>query len=298
MGMTTSPLTKNNNGAEHPLPPVSLDGTAALPFNRLPSCLSALTKQHFPALHLQSMMINTANLDGLTDQQAQQICRQWLSDEERRQLQELLLPKRRKEWLGGRICAKQAALDFLAATAQGQQALLRVQDLKILSAPSGRPFLETLPAATPPPRISISHSGSFAVATATSMACGIDIQETRDTLTRVRDQFCTQEERALLTTRLPQLLPPAAHLTLLWAAKESIRKAISSIPMPGFLTIHLRDIGTGPSPECHFFSLEVETLSRQSGPTVCLGVTTHFSCGYATALCIIPELSVSGELHA
>ena len=52
--------------------------------------------------------------------------------------------------------------------------------------------------------ISISHSGDYAIAWPLPLG-GIDIQQSSDTLARVRDRFCRSEEENILQNQLPRL---------------------------------------------------------------------------------------------
>ena len=151
--------------------------------------------------------------------------------------------KRRREWLGGRIAAKYAAAGLLTRNGRIRPG----SELAIVAAPNGRPHLDPeLPGAFPPD-ISISHSSSLAAALAVSKGlCGIDIQKITDRTVKVRDRFCTADENAILASFFHG---PAARqstlLTMLWAAKEALRKAAGPGTLPGFLELKLTGIHSG-----------------------------------------------------
>ena len=142
------------------------------------------------------------------------------------------LRKRRLEWLGGRIVAKEAAMRWcgLAHTDRDWQ------QWQLAVLPTGRP--ELVAGVGSLPDISISHSHNQAVAMATARRCGIDIQQQRDSVLRVRSRFCQAGEVDLLAARLAALAP-LSRLTLLWSAKEAIRKAVVVAPLPAFEEMEL-----------------------------------------------------------
>ena len=79
------------------------------------------------------------------------------------------------------------------------------------------------------------------MAVAASTWCGIDIQADSASLVRVKDRFCSREEEDLLGHHLKKL-QLSDHLTLLWAAKEAVKKGADLERMPGFLDLVLTDI--------------------------------------------------------
>jgi 4'-phosphopantetheinyl transferase EntD len=130
--------------------------------------------------------------------------------------------KRQREWLGGRLTCKFAALRLAAP-----QTRITMPALSVLPAANGAPLLScpSLPAGSLP-AVSISHSGRYAVAMAAmAQACGIDIQETTARTERVADRFAAATEVQLLREALPEL-EAAQRLTLLWTAKEALKKGL------------------------------------------------------------------------
>ncbi len=165
--------------------------------------------------------------------------KEWLNSREKERFSTFRYAKRQREWLAGRICAKAAIFDYCLTHIQQERNLSRSQ-LHIENLESGRPAI--LHGATqsqlPEPDISISHSKDFALAFAAKTYCGIDIQHTTDRLFRVKDRFCSENEEQLLQSIVTEEMP-SMHLTLLWAAKEAAKKAISVLSMPGFLDMNL-----------------------------------------------------------
>ena len=162
-----------------------------------------------------------------------------LADEEAATLAGLRLPKRRREWLGGRVAAKEAARTLMTRLGLAVPAW---PGLLVRADEDGRPRLWMAADDRPVwPAISISHSGDYAGALAAHGAdCGVDIQRVTPRVMRVGERFLSGAETALLAAS-PCLvgLDPAVRLCLAWAAKEAARKAIR-LPAPvGFLELTL-----------------------------------------------------------
>jgi 4'-phosphopantetheinyl transferase EntD len=188
-----------------------------------------------PVLLDLSVLENKASLDE-TQYEA------WLTAEEMQLVSRFKLAKRKKEWLAGRICAKMAIIDYFHTFCQDQKMPVW-NELSISNSDNGRPFPhlnrgERLPEGLD---ISISHSGSFALALAARTCCGVDIQKTSDTLVRIKERFCTDQEEYILSST-KQKNNPLMPLALLWAAKEAAKKALSVVVMPGFLDLVLDSI--------------------------------------------------------
>ncbi|HEX9714615.1 MAG TPA: 4'-phosphopantetheinyl transferase superfamily protein [Desulfurivibrionaceae bacterium] len=141
--------------------------------------------------------------------------------------------KRRTEWLGGRLAAKWAAAALLGETA------VDWQGLTIQNEEDGRPFVATEAHAVAP-FISISHSGHMAAALAANLPCGLDIQQPLAKIHTVKERFAAPEEEDILGAALPHRpFTETEQLTLLWAAKEAVRKMVRVSPLLGLLEIRL-----------------------------------------------------------
>jgi 4'-phosphopantetheinyl transferase len=160
-----------------------------------------------------------------------------LADPELATLASYTLPKRRAQWLTGRICAKKATSEYLRRF-MPQLPLPESRDIMIRNLPSGRPEIDSPLAAVRGLDLSISHSGGYAAALVSSSACGIDIQEDSETLPRISNRFCQAHEAEILQRHLPDH-HPIPRLNLLWTAKEAARKAVGREKMPGFLELVL-----------------------------------------------------------
>jgi 4'-phosphopantetheinyl transferase EntD len=172
----------------------------------------------------------------------ERLCTTWLSTGERDHFSHFKLKKRKKEWLAGRICAKIAVQEYFSIHCHDRM-MPACTEFSIANSATGRPLLiwNTGEPSEQGPDISISHSGSLALAIAAQTCCGVDIQKTRDALVRVRERFCTGREEQLLLSAVHKD-QPLIPLTLLWAAKEAAKKALSITEMPGFLDLVLARI--------------------------------------------------------
>jgi 4'-phosphopantetheinyl transferase EntD len=209
-----------------------------------------------------------------------------LSPSEEKRLHSFRLAKRRSEWLTGRICAKLAIHQFLQKGGIAP-AHTAAHLLEIVNEESGRPCLSGLTAAISRNLdISISHSRAYGMALIADVACGIDIQRSETTLMRVTEKFCSRDEALLLHETLRNW-SDSARLTLLWAAKEAAKKALSRQFLPGFLEMNLTAIL--PSNEtCWILTLR-HSPRHSSQPSADLRAVTSFFADYAIAGCLLEE---------
>jgi len=193
-------------------------------------------QQHFiPKSRLRLGCVPLAALADCTPEMAGQ----YLNPDELAQWTGFHLEKRRSEWLGGRLAAKWATAGLMGETAQGWQSLA------IRNEADGRPSVAAK-AQTVAPFISISHSGPVAAALAADLPCGLDIQESGERILRVKERFAAQEEEDILNAALPYSpFSETQRLTMLWAAKEAVRKAVQIAPLLGLLEIRLRAANHG-----------------------------------------------------
>ena len=128
----------------------------------------------------------------------------YLSGKDLVQLGKFTSPKRKREWLGGRIAAKLATAKLLEQVESEDKDVYWSGHI-IMVDKNGRPFLAANkgnPANSVD--ISISHSGSVAAAMAVDKGfCGIDIQEVSPQVIKVNERFCTDKEKKVLQTFFP-----------------------------------------------------------------------------------------------
>lgn len=151
------------------------------------------------------------------EQQREEDAVRLLSDAERTFFQQLRHPKRRREWLGGRIAAKAALLKLPDAANFEAQA----RRLTILPDAQGRP---TVSGGAERLFLSITHSGGYAAALAAQgRSCGIDLQKISAKILALTNFFAAEDELALLADSVGR---DAAALTMLWTVKEAVKKSL------------------------------------------------------------------------
>lgn len=180
-----------------------------------------------------------------------------LSDAERQMLAGFTSPKRKIEWLGGRLVAKHALIRLLA-----EQAVFNLRDYSLLPDAHGRPRLQPSPRIPTVPAVSISHSRDYAAALVTTgLPCGLDIQQKTPKLLAVQERVATVVELALLAGISDQL----TRLALLWTAKEAVKKGCLADHPSFFGAIRLVAIQQKPDDMTWTGLCQV---TRESGHTV------------------------------
>ena len=194
-------------------------------------------------------------------------------------------PKRKLEWLGGRIAAKRTVMSM--ASLHHGDAVPPWLALEIATDPDGRPFIRAVnyPGRTMPD-ISISHSRGVAAAMAAGEGrCGVDIQKVTPSVIRVCERFAGGAELTILNT-LSGDWSEAARLTLLWAAKEALKKAIGAKRLPGFLGIRLIEThpdNHAPIGDCFVFHFTLPDGVTHQSQKNAVSVVVLFQEGYGLA---------------
>jgi 4'-phosphopantetheinyl transferase EntD len=195
------------------------------------------------------------------------------------------LAKRRAEFLTGRVCAKMALQRFW--TTDGPGHLPPLERVEVTGAANGRPMIQGDGLqGWPAPEISITHGGEYAAAIVAQRPCGIDLQEQKDNLSRVREKYCSPAELRVLTELFPET-PPLSRLCLLWTAKEAAKKALSSVQMPGFLELELTSPATRLH-SCHALVLAVQVKGNAKMPDSVTVLVTALD-NYGLAICILTK---------
>ncbi|WP_136807944.1 4'-phosphopantetheinyl transferase family protein [Desulfosediminicola flagellatus] len=255
--------------------------------NIFPKTLLSLMKQTYPRHRFQAVMLPLISPKEYTAR-AKDVPhhRHLITPEELAKANSFSIPKRRKEWLTGRICAKAAALMYHNLISTNTE-----PDLFKISAENddnGRPFLSgNLTEELQNADLSISHGADYGLALIADSICGTDIQAPKDTLTRVREKFCTQVEQELLQLQLPEL-NELQHLTLIWTAKEAAKKALSHKRMPGFLELILTT--TEPHTTGWILTFLVSKKEHEAYPST-ISVVTELYQTHAIALCLNHEVN-------
>lgn len=214
--------------------------------------------------------LDLEQIEDTLEQKNFSLSKQVLSEPELSYFKRFSYPKRRREWLGGRIAAKAAMLKLSSPGKIHAQ----LQQLNILPDDHGRPVADTMKDIS----ISISHSGRFAVGLAVKgVACGIDLQQISSKLPGLTDRFASSHELAILAG-LPVLGDQATKLTMLWAAKEALKKSLLHDQPAFFSGIELQRI-TNIQDQAYLFyctvdgHLEQTTMTYDFSPYI-LSLTT------------------------
>ena len=193
----------------------------------------------------------------------------------------LSLKKRSAEWLGGRLAAKWAVARLLGEPEMDWRTLV------IHNEEDGRPYV-TIDAGAVLPCISISHSGPMAAALAANLPCGLDIQETGDRIQRVKECFAFPEEMDILSGSLPRSFSEIERLTILWAAKEAVRKMVRIAPLLGLLEIRLLAGQDGCGTPQEPLALSLASGREQDGCPAIISVLCFFANNLAWAIACPP----------
>lgn len=245
----------------------------------LPDNLQALIRAQAPENKLAIALTDIRSPGNSQEKSLEGI---WLTDEERQQLNRFSLDKRRAEWLSGRVCAKQAALELL--NTGNDSKILQPHDIAVETNPAGRPHLRVNNGINGFSNIdiSISHSHDMAVSIAGHGLCGVDIQFLNDTLFKVRQKYCADSEAAILEDITDDQLQ---QLGRLWVCKEAVRKCLSPVQLLGFMEIRLERISL--EQDCHVLHFQLGDPFANTGS---IAVVTHIHSSYALAVCTIaPE---------
>lgn len=255
--------------------------------NIFPKTLLSLMKQTYPRHRFQAVMLPLISPEEYTRRAKEvPLYRHLINPEELDRANSFNIPKRRDEWLTGRICAKAAALMFHNMASSDTEPNLF--EISTGNDTNGRPFLiGNLTRELNNTDISISHGANFGLALIADSHCGVDIQAPKDTLTRVREKFCDHTEQDLLQLQLPEL-NELQHLTLIWTAKEAAKKALSHKRMPGFLELILTT--TEPHTTGWILTFIVSKKEYAEYPTT-ISVVTELYQTHGIALCLNIEVS-------
>ena len=251
--------------------------TAAWPDLSPPSCFPALLAVVFPKAPCQMSLLP------LTKDGAPLNPTDFLRPDELGEWQSFASGKRRQEWLGGRLCAYDRARWLTNPT--GDTAPFPVRDWRLANAEDGHPFWQgNIPEFLHGTNISISHGGGYALAVTARSPVGADVQLCSTKVERVAEQFAARQEENILTRLAPEE-DRLNRLTLLWSAKESLRKAAclsgQATGPPAFLAMRL----TAGRREIHGWSLILAW--QQTGHEVSVAATLHD--GHAFAFCLLEE---------
>jgi len=204
----------------------------------------------------------------------------YLRREERERFHSFRHEKRKIEWLAGRIAAKCAGLQLQNNDEKICCGKKQWHQLQILADSSGKPVvIWSAMESSSSVSISISHSKDFAIAIAARENCGIDIQQVTPAVERVEERFVTSEEKNILA-EIADLYGRRAALTLLWSAKEAVKKASAGAILPGFLDISLNSLQK--SGDAFLFAVNMK--DKESGQNVSQLIWVKLLDGFSYAV--------------
>ncbi len=177
----------------------------------------------------------------------------WLAPSERATLARLSVAKRRREWLAGRVAAKE--LVRRRHRISGEGALRRIEIVVQREGPhKGKPSyrIDELPG---PFDLSISHSGDRAVAALASTPheyIGIDIEQIEARGESFEALALSSAERALVARLDGE--DRSVAVTQRWVLKEALSKALGAGLRLRFerITVHVADGGAGRAASVRF----------------------------------------------
>ncbi len=258
----------------------------------LPDSSLAIQSRLIPGRHGGPVCIDLQSLTHILDRENRtEPLLEWLSDSEKQRYHSFRFKKRKAEWLGGRLCAKQAFNDYIQKF-HLLQTIPLPNELIIGSLENGRPFIDNNRLAThiKLPDLSISHTRQYGMAMVSETWCGVDIQEPRPSLANVKEKYCLAPEQTLLQSLEDDSKNGSLiSLTLLWAAKEALRKALSRYRLVGFLEMTCCGINKVDN-HTWIFSLSIDDITPAVGS---IDVIVLFTNKLGIGLC-----QLSGSLES
>jgi|GEM_PF-1052544 len=170
---------------------------------------------------LSLAQVDIATVAAALEEDAATLAGDFLCSGEQAHFEKIEHPKRRKEWLAGRIAAKSAIRMLLAPDPP------EADTITVLPGEDGAPRVVVEAAGTEPALfVSIAHSSGLAVALATmEPGFGVDVEAIGGVAAGIEVEFARPEETALLERAIASR---EAALTCLWTAKEACRKALGA----------------------------------------------------------------------
>jgi 4'-phosphopantetheinyl transferase len=154
-------------------------------------------------------VVSVAWLRGLDDGHRADLVRRHLDVREADQAPRVRLPKRRHEWLAGRLAVKHCA-----AGHQAGQTGQRIPTRQVLVGPVASGIRKGRLLVSAPADVSLSHSGDFAIAACGDGPVGIDLERERELAPPLAAMLLDEEVGA----EMP--------LALRWTCKEAVLKCL------------------------------------------------------------------------
>ncbi len=197
--------------------------------------------------------VDVAEVMAMLEEDPQDTAERFLSPEEQQVFSGLKHPKRRSEWLAGRIAAKRLIRE---ARFSAEGAIVSYAAISIIADELGAPMVAVVGEPGLSPVISISHSGGLAVAMGLASptlpvaslvdkkveAIGVDIEVIEPRSARfIEDYFTADEVTAIQDT--PAGCGVDFEVTARWALKEALLKALgigARVDMRALRTLYVR----------------------------------------------------------
>jgi acyl transferase domain-containing protein/3-hydroxyacyl-CoA dehydrogenase/phosphopantetheinyl transferase len=135
-------------------------------------------------------------------------------------LRTITAPRRRRQWLLGRLAAKDAVRMWYDG--RPDATVVHPLDFEIATDDRGRPVVRPLVDLPAPPALSITHTGDTAYALAAATACGIDVESAGRPVEEIARHVADARERGIAADMCGD------GLLRLWCAKEAVGKALGS----------------------------------------------------------------------
>ena len=132
-------------------------------------------------------------------------------------------PPRQRQWLLGRVAAKDAVRAWQSRRL-GAQAMPHPASFRIVNDSQGQPMVEQLSEHASSVHVSIAHCEDRAIAIAHDRPVGVDIERISPRDPDFLDSIATPTEQALLKARGDAPEQAAEWTTRLWCAKEAVGK--------------------------------------------------------------------------
>ncbi|MBX9878931.1 MAG: polyketide synthase dehydratase domain-containing protein [Candidatus Obscuribacterales bacterium] len=161
----------------------------------------------------ETLPADATTLEWLTDYILTKSEREYFSQDNK-------LEKRKREWLAGRIAAKDAIRAFVAK----QGIKLCPADIEISYNDAGQPVVSIISQASLDIKVSIAHAEGSGIAIAGTSACGIDLEPARNRGGDFIDMAFTEKEKSLFAGKSEG--EKWEIVTRIWCAKEALSKAI------------------------------------------------------------------------
>ena len=147
----------------------------------------------------------------------------YLGEQEREIYQKLKFHKRKREWLGARLLAK----DLIRA-ADKRLGDKELHEIEVLNATSGAPALVVAGEEGNPGKVSLSHSNGVALCAFSpdDIQFGIDLELVESRAKEFVEDYFTKGELDQVS-KLP-IDAQNLFITVIWSGKESVLKALSS----------------------------------------------------------------------